>query len=162
MKPTVNRPSVSTSSFLKASKRTFVGILFAIFMLFASSCEEERRPSEIPFVFTEFTINLNLQEYIPLLTNGGYVLDSRGYKGIIIYRESENVYYAIERACTYNPIEPCEIVTVDQSGFFLIDECCGSTFDFQGNPTGSPANRPLMLYNTYLENNFLTISNDYR
>ncbi len=150
------------SGFQKILKRVFGGIMLASILFVSSGCEEETRPSEIPFVFTEFTINLNLQEYIPLLTNGGYVLDNRGYKGIIIYRESENVYYAIERACTYNPLEPCEIVTVDQSGFFLIDKCCGSTFDFQGNPTGSPANRPLLLYNTYLENNFLTISNDYR
>lgn len=131
-------------------------------LLLATACEEETKPTEIPFVFTEFTINLNLQEYIPLQTNGGYVLDNRGYKGIIIYRESESQYYAIERACPYKPLEPCETVSVDQSGFFLIDKCCGSTFDFQGNPTGSPASQRLLLYNTYLDNNFLTISNDYR
>lgn len=158
----VKTRAIHTTVFRKVLKRLLAGIFLTSLIVFAGGCEEETRPSEIPFVFTEFTINLNLQEYIPLLTNGGYVLDNRGYKGIIIYREIDNKYYAIERACTYKPLEPCEIVSVDQSGFFLIDKCCGSTFDFQGNPTGNPANRPLLLYNTYLDNNFLTISNHYR
>lgn len=137
-------------------------LMLIIFVAGGTACEDTAPPTTIPFVYTEFTINLNLQEYLPLLNNGGYVYDNRGYKGIIIYRESENRFFAIERACTYKPLEPCEIVAVDQSGFFLIDSCCGSTFDFQGNPTGSPANQPLLLYNTYLDNNFLTISNNNR
>lgn len=157
----VKIPKIGTRGLRKKVNHTFSG-LFVVLLIFISGCEEDAPPTKIPFVFVDFTINLNLQEYIPLLTDGGYVLDNRGYKGIIIYRQSEDKYYAIERACTYNPTEPCEIVSVDQSGFFLIDKCCGSTFDFQGNPTGSPANQPLLLYDTYLDNNFLTISNNNR
>lgn len=133
---------------------------FIVFVLLFSGCSKEEMPhTDVPLVPVEFTINLTLQEYIPLLTIGGYVYDERGYKGIIIYRESNDRYVAIERACAYRPRSAGEIVKVDDSGFFLIDESCGSTFDFQGNPTGAPADQPLLIYNTFLNGDFLTISN---
>ena len=112
-------------------------------------CEKQTESTRIPFTPVDFTINLDLQEYIPLLNNGGYVYENRGYRGIIIYREREGNYIALERACSYNPLEPCEIVEVDDSGLFLVDPCCGSTFDFYGNPTGDPATTGLVRYETF-------------
>lgn len=133
--------------------------LYYLLLIF-TGCEKEGPHSVIPLVPVDFSINLTLQEYMPLSNIGGYVYENReGYKGIIIYRESSDRYVAIERACSYQPRTACEIVKVDDSGFFLVDECCGSTFDFRGNPTGNPANQPLLLYSTVLNGNFLTIRN---
>lgn len=150
--------TIKTKLFRKACIYSLLVATFSIGL----GCEDNAPPTRIPFVYTEFTINLNLQEYLPLQYDGGFVYENEGFKGIIIYRESEDKYFAIERACTFAPNKPCEVVSVDQSSFFLIDTCCGSTFDFHGNPTGSPADQPLLLYDTYLDNNFLTITNSNR
>lgn len=141
-------------------KRRVYYIFSIIFLLCFTGCEEEAPRTAVPLVPVEFTINLTLQEYMPLLIIGGHVyIEHEGFKGIIIYRESTERYRAIERTCTFQPRNPCEIVEVDDSGFFLVDNCCGSTFDFQGNPTGDPAKQPLLMYNTYLDGHFLTIRN---
>ncbi len=141
-------------------KRILRYVFLIIYSLSLTACEEETPRTAVPLVPVEFTINLTLQEYMPLLMVGGYVyIEHEGYKGIIIYKEGNDRYRAIERTCTYQPRNPCEIVSVDDSGFFLIDSCCGSTFDFQGNPTGDPAKQPLLMYNTYLDGHFLTITN---
>lgn len=141
-------------------KRRVYYIFSIIFLLCFTGCEEEAPRTTVPLVPVEFTINLTLQEYMPLLIIGGHVyIEHEGFKGIIIYRESTERYRAIERTCTFQPRNPCEIVEVDDSGFFLVDNCCGSTFDFQGNPTGGPAKQPLLMYNTYLDGHFLTIRN---
>lgn len=141
-------------------KRSFQYIFSMIFLFNLTACEEEAHRTVVPLVPVEFTINLTLQEYFPLMNIGGYVyIEHEGFKGIIIYRESNDRYRALERACTFQPRNPCEIVTVDDSGFFLVDSCCGSTFDFQGNPTGDPAKQPLLMYNAYLDGHFLTIRN---
>lgn len=145
---------------VEIKKRAKVFTAFCFFLLAFSGCEREMPNVLIPLVPVDYTINLTLQEYIPLLQIGGYVYENReGYKGIIIYRETNDRFIAIERACSYQPRIACEIVKVDDSGLFLIDECCGSTFDFGGNPTGKPSNQPLLLYHTYLDGNFLTIRN---
>lgn len=141
-------------------KQSTTVIAFCLLLLTFSRCEHEGPNPVIPLVPVDFAINLTLQKYMPLLNIGGYVYENEeGYKGIIIYRESTDRYLAIERACAYQPRTACEVVKVDESGFFLIDECCGSTFDFRGNPTGAPATQSLLLYSTFLDGNFLTIRN---
>jgi hypothetical protein len=135
--------------------------LFIFSALILSACNDTVPGDGIPIVLVDETINLNNYQYQALGVVGGYVYLNAGVRGIIIYRSSASEYVAIERNCTFLPMDPCADVSVDKSTLFLIDTCCNSTFDFNGFPTGGPASLPLRQYKTWLNQNFLTITNDY-
>lgn len=122
-------------------------------------CSDSDEEGSIPFVFVDEIINLNNFEFLPLKTLGGSVTINAGVRGIIIYRESNSVYRAFEKNCTYQSQNTCADVEVDQSELFLIDPCCGSKFDFQGFPLEGPATIPLLEYRSTLSGNTLRISN---
>ena len=117
-------------------------------------------PVEIPSVYVNETINLSLFEYQNLQNVGGFVYIDAGVRGIILYRKSVNDYIAFERNCTYRPLDSCATVGVDNSLLFMLDTCCNSTFDFEGNPTGGPAEWPLKRYYTFLDGSYLFVTSD--
>lgn len=135
--------------------------LFIFSLLVMSACDDTALNDGIPQVIVNETINLNNYQYQALGIIGGYVYVNAGVRGIILYRSSASEYLAIEQNCTYQPMDPCANVRVDVSSLFLIDTCCHSTFDFNGFPTGGPASYPLRLYKTSVNQNFLTITNDF-
>jgi len=139
--------------------RTLTG-LFAIILLTFSSCGNETPDTIIPFAFVNEDINLNLIQYLSLKNNGGFVYFDAGYRGLIIYNAGNGVYRVFERACTFDPKSDCTPVTVDPSGLFMKHECCKSTFDFDGNPTGAPANTSLLQYYSVVDGIYLKIRND--
>ncbi|MDN5204033.1 hypothetical protein QQ008_21760 [Fulvivirgaceae bacterium BMA10] len=141
--------------------RFLVAICSCLFLITSSGCEENPDGGGIiPYAFVDLSLNLNKFELLPLKTIGGYVQIDGGVRGIIIYRESNTHYRAFERNCTYEPLNDCARVEVDQSGLFMIDPCCNSSFDFQGFPTGGPASISLKEYRTFVNGNFLEITND--
>ena len=118
-------------------------------------------PDEIiPFTFVNEDINLTNLQYINLQSIGGYVYYDAGYKGIIIYHEGGGVYKAFERACSFDPRSSCDPVVVDESSLFIKHECCNSSFNFDGNPTGGPASLNLLQYAVYVDGNYLKIRNE--
>lgn len=142
---------------------TYIKALYLVLfgMVGLSSCSDPMKEDGIPIVLVEETINLNNYQYQPLSYIGGFVYLNAGVRGIILYRSSVNDYLAIERNCTFQPLDPCADVSVDTSTLFLLDSCCNSTFDFNGYPTGGPASLPLRLYETFLDGNYLTITNGF-
>jgi len=145
------------------------GILLRFILLFLLllpvvilyQCKEEIYLDEILFVYIDETINLNNFEYNPLSNIGGYVYLKAGVRGIIVYRKSADRYLAFEQNCPYQPMDDCALVKVDESTLFMVDSCCSSTFDFDGNPTGGPAQIPMRQYRTFLEQNLLTITSEF-
>ena len=135
-------------------------LLFFGILLF-QACDDETIEDGIPIVIVNETINLNNYQYQSLNLIGGFAYLNAGVRGIIIYRQSLNQFIAIERNCTFQPLSECADVSVDKSTLFLIDSCCNSTFDFNGFPTGGPATLPLRQYRTILNENFLTITNEF-
>jgi len=130
-----------------------------VLLLLYVGCSPDLSDDPIPFsAFADITINLTLPEYSTLSTNGGYKNINGGTRGIIIYRVNSSTYYAFERNCSYQPNQACATTDVHASGLYMADSCCGSTFDFQGNPTGGPAWRPLGRYQTLLSGSTLTIT----
>jgi hypothetical protein len=127
------------------------------------SCEKEMPHEIIPYAFVSQEINIKLIQNQPLQNIGGYIYvepgEGSGFKGLIIYHEGNGVYKTFERACSFDPYADCEAVKVDDSGLFLKHECCNSTFDFQGHPTGGAASLELVQYLTYLDGNYLIIKN---
>ena len=112
--------------------------------------------------FPTVTVNLSYPQYQRLKMDGGYVyLEGAGLRGIILYRAAENSYVAYERACPHHPEENCAIVQVDGSSLFMIDHCCKSSFNFSdGQPTGGPAQRPLLQYRIEITGTTLKISDE--
>jgi hypothetical protein len=122
--------------------------LFAA-MVFLMACSSEPTDDPVPFLpFPDIVINVNLPEYIALKNTGGYKVINGGVRGLIVYHVNANTYHAFERNCTFRPNEACATVDVHVSGLYMVDSCCGSTFDFSGSPTTGPAWRPLVKYET--------------
>ena len=137
---------------------------FALPLLIQQSCKPQLTDFPIPLAnFPDFTINLNLPEYITLKSDGGTKYVDGGVRGLIIYRSSATSYIVYERTCSYHPNDACATVEVDVSNLFLKDVCCGSTFTMtEGTPNGGPAWRPLRQYRVILDatGTSLTITSD--
>jgi len=113
-------------------------------------CSPDLSDDQIPYQpFADIILNLNLPENIALKTKGTSKEINGGIRGIIIYCQEVGVYYAYERNCSYHPNDACATVNIDNSKLFMIDPCCGSSFEFAtGNPMGGIAWRPLQEYQT--------------
>jgi hypothetical protein len=116
---------------------------------------------QMPYLpFEDIVINLSLPEYFILQSSGTYKYINGGVKGIILYRKSADVFYAFERNCSFSPNDACSTVEVEITGLQISDPCCGSGFNFEGNPINGPARRPLRKYFTSLSGSTLTITDE--
>ena len=137
-------------------------IALAATLVFLAGCTTETQIANIPDVLVNIDLNLNNIEAQPLQLDGGFVLLEGGVRGIIVYRVAEGQYVAFERNCTYEPTRACATVEVDDSGFFMVCPCNGSTYSFpDGLPTGGPATIRLKQYQTFIDGNFLLIRNNF-
>lgn len=106
-----------------------IAILFVVATLY--SCEKNEVNDLLPKVVVDETINLNLPQYINLLTPTGSVYNKGGYRGILIQNTGigNPPYKAFERAC---PNNDCTIpmnfdgslkmkCSCDQSEYSIID-----------------------------------------
>lgn len=132
--------------------RFFTNLLFfSVFLLLIQNCKTPQ--NKIPYVYVNFTIDLDQPEFFELNSIGNYVYVTGGVSGIVIYRDSRDVFFAYERACPYDP--ECGRVEVVDSNYTLIDTCCGSQFSLtmDGAVLKGPAEMPLRQYHTlYYEN----------
>ncbi|HPD65465.1 MAG TPA: hypothetical protein P5050_07865 [Bacteroidia bacterium] len=134
-----------------------------------SDCEKNNNYHGIPDVYVNFSINLNLPAYSGLNVIGGYYLfENEGYKGIIVYHAPDDLFYALETACPYHPMDSCAEVTPDLSGIFLrcghyegndFFACCGSNYDMYGNVIKDPAVYPLKRYKTQRDGDMVYVFN---
>ncbi len=133
-----------------------------VFLFLFLNCSPDQSDDPIPYQpFADIVMNLNLPENTGLRSTGGYRYIGGGIRGIILYNQGSNVYYAYERNCSFHPNDACATVNVDVSTLFMIDPCCNSQFNFStGNPQGGAASRPLRKYRTTLLANTLTITDE--
>jgi nitrite reductase/ring-hydroxylating ferredoxin subunit len=139
------------------------GSKFWLILLILVACTRDLSDDPIPNIpFADVVINLGLPDYFSLQTDGGFKeLNTGGVRGIILYRVNSATYFAYERNCSYRPNEACATVNVHNSGLFMTDPCCNSSFNFSdGNPSGGPAWRQLQRYRTQLSGSTLTISDE--
>lgn len=132
-----------------------------VFLLLVA-CSPDMSDDQIPYQpFPNIVLNLNLPENFALKSKGSVKLVNGGIRGIIVYCEDVGVYHAYERNCSYHPNDACATVNVDNSNLFMIDPCCGSSFEFAtGNPTGGAAWRPLQEYQATYNGIDLIITDD--
>ncbi len=127
-----------------------------IFLIFSCGSYVE---TPLPYVPVNIRINLNDLRHQNLWRDGGFLYFQGGLRGVIVYRKNASMYYAFERNCTFEPSNSCAQVWVDNSGFFMLDSCCGSQFDFEGNVLSGVAILPLQRYETTLVGNELFVRN---
>ncbi|MGK7397951.1 MAG: hypothetical protein ACNS62_25485 [Candidatus Cyclobacteriaceae bacterium M3_2C_046] len=139
-------------------KRSIIVVSVLISSFFA--CEPQIYDDPIPYVPVDFEVNLNDPQFLELNTRNYVYINTEGVRGIILYKQDRGRYLAFERNCSFTPNEACATVDVHTSGLYMMDTCCGSIFDWEGNPTSGPAYRPLLKYNTRISGTYLHIFND--
>jgi hypothetical protein len=132
-------------------------------IMLASACASDLSDDPIPYQpFPDYVLNLNLPDNIILRTKGSAkAFGEPGVRGVIVYCADPGVYRVYERNCSFHPNDACATVNIDPSNLYMIDTCCGSTFDFvTGNPIGGAAWRPLMRYDAAYDGVYLTIRDE--
>ncbi|CAN5139102.1 hypothetical protein BH23BAC1_BH23BAC1_00950 [soil metagenome] len=147
-------------------KKVFMNIrsalvyFFSFILLFViSACDRDHFDNELPYAYVEITINTNNLQYDDLRIRG-FTYISGGLRGIVILRDDFGNLKAFDRACPFQPENPCGLIEVAVSRFHMLDPCCNSTFNLQGIPTGGPAINRMREYFTFVDGDFLTISSE--
>jgi len=144
---------------MKRTGLLFFSLLFLFVTgLFLSSCESNKGEL-IPVVKVD--IYLLLYADLGDMGIGSSKVIAGGVNGIVLYRESDLVFYAYDRTCTMFP-EHNEAV-LENPDFFGVYECpeCESTFLLMNGaePNSGPARYPLVQYHTSIQGDVLHIYN---
>jgi hypothetical protein len=104
-------------------------LFFVLLVLSSASCKKVRN-HPIPSVPFDITIDMALPTYTDLSGPGGWAYVNGGIKGIIVYRQSYDVFVAFERQSPEDPDNTCATpLTPDSSNFLqLNDVCSGAKF----------------------------------
>lgn len=148
------------SIIMNKAEKLFLSFLPLCLLFLFSGCDSDAPESAIPYVYVYQEINLNDIRYQELHQPNGYIYIPGGVRGIIVISNGFGDYTAFDRACSYHPAEDCAQIEMHESGFYLFDDCCDSTFNLSGQPTGGPARTPLRRYNTFLNGDYLIISSE--
>lgn len=130
-----------------------------VLSLVTPSCETNQGQI-IPYV----QVDIYLLLYADLANVGigtTKLIPGEGVNGIVLYRESDLVFYAYDRTCTLWPEHDAAVV--EDSTFFGVFECpdCGSTYLLMNGaePNSGPARFPLVQYRTSIQGDVLHIFN---
>jgi hypothetical protein len=137
----------------------------AILLLIIMSCSQDLVDDPIPFIpFPDLSISISNYPAFNSLGVQDISLDypNYGVRGIILYKKNNSEYLAFEKNCSLQPNDACATVEIHSSTLYMHDTCCGSTFNYEGIPTGGKAWRPLQQYKTFFNagTNTLTITDE--
>lgn len=143
-----------------------------IFVLARCAKSNNGQQNDVPQVPVNVTVNMNLPQFLPLQSQGGWAYLNGGVKGIVLYHHYDDNFYAMERNCPYQPFDSCAIVTVESNDVFLrcgqykSDNdttwipCCNSQFSLEaGFLISGPSQYPLTNYRVGRSGNILVVSN---
>jgi len=141
-------------------KRGIFVLVLTTLIVFAA-CKKDKNDTLIPNVPVNVTIYLSLPQYSSLNSIGNNaIIQSAGYRGIIVYRRSIDEFVSYDLACPYDPTDEAAILEVDSSGVAVVDYHCGSRFSlYDGTIINGPATRPMRSYQTDFDGNAVFISN---
>lgn len=133
-------------------------VISILLLFFLAQCKKNDDP--VPYVYVNFYVSLSSPEFANLNSVGGWVYVTGGYKGIVIYRNSQDEFCAFERVCPYHPTTGCERVVVEPSGITATDTVCGSRFLLMdGTVVNGPATISLTRYKTYFNGTTVQVTN---
>lgn len=143
-----------------------------VFLLAQCKKDNGQAQNNVPNVPVNITINLNLPQYLPLQSQGNWVYENGGVRGIIIYHHYDDMFYALERNCPHQPGDSCATVTVENNGVFARCgsyksqsdttwiPCCNSHYALEGGILISGASRfSLKNYRVSQSGSFLYVTN---
>jgi nitrite reductase/ring-hydroxylating ferredoxin subunit len=142
--------------------------LAVIALALVAGCKKEKPQYPVPDVAVDIQVQINSPAHPGLILYGGHAYAEGGYKGIIIYHDYNDMFFAMDRACTYHPHTDCARVTMDTTGIsikcgkFENDEfnaCCASRYFTTGEVMEGPAQYPLKHYRVQRVGNILYIRN---
>ena len=111
-------------------------IFLVLLMLVSASCKKNKK-HPIPSIPFDITIDLALPSYTDLNGAGGWAYVNGGIKGIIVYRQSYDVFVAFERQSPEDPENTCSSGLVPNADNFLQldDPCSNASFSlYDGSP----------------------------
>jgi len=143
--------------------------LITLFLFFFTGSCEKSVSNPVPDTYVNVYFNLN---NYPVGVGQAITIShavsgtpSLGYddNGIIVYRNSQDEFFAYDRTCPFH-VEESIAVNLSQDNLFAVCPVCGSTYQlfYYGFPTeGSPSEYPLKQYRiSYNQNTYdLYISN---
>lgn len=140
--------------------RNIVFPLVLTFVLVVGSCDKQTPHETIPNVAVDIYIDINSTLYVQLNTIGGWLYLTGGYKGILVYRVSEDEFVAYDRTCPYDPYVTDSRLEMDMGNLIVVDTVCKSKFVIlDGSIIEGPATVPLKRYRTTFDGNILHIFN---
>ena len=137
-------------------------VLFFLILILMATCKDTINPiSPVPDVQVREELNLNSIAAQPLkIRDGNFIYIQGGIKGIIVYRKTQDIYLAFERQSPYKMDDPCGILTVPSSQFFMEDTCHKCSFSWDGKPISGPCRDVLKPYSVnYINATTLLITN---
>src|SRR5687768_5025686 len=138
-------------------KRTFFPLIGCL--LLVSSCKKEERGG-VPLSSVDISININNPSYADLAVPGGWLYLSGGSMGIIVYRQTNEDFVAMDRHCPYQPADYCRVIVDDTEIVARDTACCHSSFLItDGSVMEGPAALGLQRYNTNFNGTVLRIYN---
>ena len=121
------------------------------------SCRKDSSENRVPYVYVNIQLYPNSLDFIPV---SGWVYSTGGNRGIVIYRMTEDQFFAFDRTCPYDPENLAARIRVETTGISVIDTICGSRFLLtDGIPFAGPSRSPLLQYRTSYDGEQLFIFN---
>jgi nitrite reductase/ring-hydroxylating ferredoxin subunit len=120
------------------------------------SCRKDSGDSRVPYVSVNIQLYPNGLDYIAL---GDWVYITGGNRGIVVYRMTEDQFFAYDRTCPYDPeILAARVVAESPGSIIVIDAVCGSSFTLtDGYPYAGPSKFPLQQYKTIYDSGSQTL-----
>ena len=138
--------------------RAIIPSLFSALLLITACKKEER--GGVPLHTVDISININNPSYADLAVPGGWLYLTGGSRGIIVYRQTNENFVAMDRHCPYQPAEYCHVIVDDTQLVARDTMCCHSSFLItDGSVMEGPAALGLQRYNTNFNGTVLRIYN---
>ena len=124
----------------------------------AISCKKENQTG-VPPVQLDVSINITFPSYADLQVVGGWAYLTGGSQGLIVYRNSQDEFTALDRHCPVLPENLCHVI-VDEDGIIARDTaCCDASFLIVDGQPLTVSGVGLRRYNTTFNGTILRIYN---
>lgn len=137
--------------------RTSFLLVFFLLLISCSNDDDNSQNLIDNLGVVNITIDLSDPDNQILLQNKGYKYFEGGRRGVLVINRNLSNFIAFERNCTFQPNNVCATVSMHPSLEFLLDSCCSSQFDLNGQVLQAPATDPLIQYSTFQVGNELRI-----
>ncbi|TPN87560.1 hypothetical protein [Aquimarina algicola] len=139
-------------------------LIMSLFLVVAcSSDDNNQRNPNLPNQSFTVQINLDLPQYVELRAPGGITVDranGRGIRGLIIYRQNIDQFFAYELSDPNIPLSDCSALDVQATRAL---SNCGNDNEYDipsfGQQVKGEGGLPLLSYSVSRNGNNLTISN---